>query len=314
VGLSRIHPGGVSVDRAFFPSVRGTILPLHWGERPVDWTVLQQFLEVLLGYPTLPYTVMLGLALLYWLTVIVGAADLDLFSSHVDGMLDGHPQLEADVGVDAHAELDAHADLDAPVEGDAGLDGHHDAEVDGHDHDADHGVGGHVSALGLLLQALHVGTVPITITASFLLLYGWMLSVGFVRWLGWSGPLLGTVALCLSFVGAVPLTSVTVRPFGTLFATKQGLRAKELVGQTCTVSTMRVDGKVGQAEWLSEGTSLLLQVRCDRLDNQLKKGSQALLVHYDEGRNAYIVEPMQITAKAATTAGAAARRKTSTET
>ena len=56
------------------------------------WEVLQAALAAV----NLPYTVFLGLILLYWLTVIIGALDLDLFN----------------------IDLDADADVDAP-----GLDG-----------------------------------------------------------------------------------------------------------------------------------------------------------------------------------------------
>ena len=51
----------------------------------------------------LPYTVFLGLILLYWLTVIVGALDLDLFN------------------VDLEADVDADVDVDAPGLGGVGL-------------------------------------------------------------------------------------------------------------------------------------------------------------------------------------------------
>ena len=60
------------------------------------WEVLQAALAAV----NLPYTVFLGLILLYWLTVIAGALDLDLFN------------------IDLDADLDADADVDAP-----GLDG-----------------------------------------------------------------------------------------------------------------------------------------------------------------------------------------------
>jgi hypothetical protein len=41
---------------------------------------MSEFLAALLAFPTIAYSVLLALALLYWLSVIIGALDLDLFS------------------------------------------------------------------------------------------------------------------------------------------------------------------------------------------------------------------------------------------
>lgn len=41
---------------------------------------MSEFLAALLAFPTIAYSVLLGLALLYWLSVIIGALDVDLFS------------------------------------------------------------------------------------------------------------------------------------------------------------------------------------------------------------------------------------------
>lgn len=43
---------------------------------------MSEFLAALLSFPTVIFTGFLGLALLYWLTVIVGALDVDLFGHH----------------------------------------------------------------------------------------------------------------------------------------------------------------------------------------------------------------------------------------
>ena len=48
---------------------------------------MSEFLAALQAFPTVVFTGLLGLSLLYWLTVIVGALDLDLFGGHGG---DGH--------------------------------------------------------------------------------------------------------------------------------------------------------------------------------------------------------------------------------
>lgn len=44
---------------------------------------MAEFYAALLAFPTIAYSVLLALALLYWLTVIIGALDVDLFSPEV---------------------------------------------------------------------------------------------------------------------------------------------------------------------------------------------------------------------------------------
>lgn len=50
--------------------------------------LLEQFLHVALSFPTVMFSVLLVLSLLYWLFVIVGAVDIDLFGS-ADGVAEG---------------------------------------------------------------------------------------------------------------------------------------------------------------------------------------------------------------------------------
>jgi hypothetical protein len=58
---------------------------------------MEDFLATVLSFPTVVYTTGLGLVLVYWLTVILGALDVDIFG--VDGDLD----LDVDVA-DGNAE------------------------------------------------------------------------------------------------------------------------------------------------------------------------------------------------------------------
>jgi hypothetical protein len=46
---------------------------------------MSEFLAALQAFPTVFFTGLLGLVLVYWLTVIVGALDIDLFGHHVGG-------------------------------------------------------------------------------------------------------------------------------------------------------------------------------------------------------------------------------------
>ena len=55
--------------------------------------------------------------------------------------------------------------------------------------------------------------------------------------------------------------------------------------------TGRVDARFGQAECADGGAGLLIEVRCD-VQNELQRGSQALIVSFDDEREAYVIEPV----------------------
>lgn len=206
-----------------------------------------ELLHIAMAWPSVVYTLLSGLALLYWVFVIIGALDIDF--------------LEFDVDVDL--------------------------EIDGAADGATEGLGG---ALGLL-TALRLRNAPITVTFSFLFLFAWAFSVLGVHYLAANGFAMGAAVLVGSFFASVPITAVLTRPMRPLFATQTGTTRAELTGRTCVVTTGRVDGGFGQAEISDRGDHLLVQVRCDEA-NELQRGQEALIIDYDEEREAYTVEPL----------------------
>src|SRR4051812_46032257 len=88
------------------------------------------FLAVILAFPSVIYTVLLGVVLVYWLFVFIGALHINALGEGMgDGALEGH----ADGAIDGH--------LDGALEGsghaDGALEGHADGAADGHDVDVD---------------------------------------------------------------------------------------------------------------------------------------------------------------------------------
>ena len=92
---------------------------------------MRELLEASISYVNFPFTVLLGLVLLYWITVIVGLLDLDLFDVDLD--------VDADVDVDVDVDVDAGADV--PGVGGAGI---------------------------ATLRFFHVGTVPVEVSEKLL--------------------------------------------------------------------------------------------------------------------------------------------------
>ena len=93
-------------------------------------------------------------------------------------------------------------------------------------------------------------------------------------------------------VGLLLLASLLTRPLGPLFVVHQGKSKQSFVGATCTVRTLHVDTKDGQAIIEDGGASLLVRVRCDDAA-ALKRGDQALVIGYHAAEDVYDVEPLR---------------------
>jgi membrane protein implicated in regulation of membrane protease activity len=246
---------------------------------------MAEFVDILTAYPTVVFTVLLGVALLYWLLVILGAVDIDALDPSglfhgVDGALDGALDGAADGAVEGAqgiVEGAIHGAADGAAEGAAGaLDG---AELH-------HEVG---EAAGLL-SALGLKGVPITIILSVTVAVAWLacgmtmdvlgrsapawLQAPPFRWVG--GTVVALAALALGLV----VSSVVLRPLRFAVRTEQGRSRRSLVGRVGIVTTQRVDEGFGQAEVHVDGDYVLVDVRSDE-PNELRKGSQVLLYDYD---------------------------------
>jgi hypothetical protein len=169
------------------------------------------FLHVILTFPTALFTILMGVVMLYWLMVIMGALHIDMFSGHqgdgagegaAEGAGEGAAEGAAHGGHDfgdaggGHDLGDAGGGHDV---GDAG--GGHDvgdgaAEAHGHDvgdghgHDAgDGGDGGdghdghdggdsdgirHGGGFAALLSALGLRSAPLTVVISLIVFYSWI--------------------------------------------------------------------------------------------------------------------------------------------
>jgi len=230
---------------------------------------MQEFLDTALSMPTLAFTAMIGITLLYWVSVMVGALDLEIFDP--GGALDG-----VDGAIDGMEGMAAGADVDVDV--DAGVDG-------------DASVGGLAGAL----HALRLRYAPLTVVFSFITLFGWLISFFASRYLDPLIPLPGIASGAIVMLGALlvamPLTSLITRPLAPLFKTISARQNKDLIGSVVTVKTGRVDQSFGQASLQDGQAELLLKVRCDDGD-QLSRGDQALIVGWDEASKTFDLEPM----------------------
>lgn len=227
---------------------------------------MNQLLDASAQFPTVIFSIGLGICLVYWLFVLLGALDIDMFG-------------------------DA-AGVKGGVEGLKGIKVDHDADVDG---------GGVWHSLGLATVP-----VTISISAiMFVCWLGSLLAMRYagpaIGNLG--GWLPGLILLGIIIVG-VPLAGVLVRPLGPVFDIKEGKSNRDYVGHTCTITTGNVDDGFGQATIEDGGTVLVIPVRCDRKD-ALHRGDKALVIDFDDARAAYLVEPTAEAMMASPTSGEA---------
>jgi len=232
---------------------------------------VNELLAASLEFPTVVFTIVLGIVLVYWLFVLLGALDIDLFGGDVDVDVSGAAKGIGDVltgGAKGGAEA-FHADAggDAHAGGDADADG-----------------GGVWHGLGL-------GDVPVTISVSLIVMTSWCASLLAMHYVAGGAGWQRLVVLVVAIIIALPIAALLVRPLAPVFAVQEGKTNADYVGHTCTISTGSVDDNFGQATVEDGGTVLVIQVRCGER-GKFARGDKALIIDFDQARQAYVVEPV----------------------
>ncbi len=242
---------------------------------------MEAFLTALFSFPTVCFTSLLALALLYWITVIVGALDIDFLSP--------------DTGADA--AIDASPDVVTDVGGDAGI--HHDADV--------HATGYTPNGIGNFIS---LGKVPITIIFTFFAFVGWLL--GMFSDMLLRGPIAGITGDLLYGFGLFPalvilsfiITGFLVRPFRGMFSLVTEHAGITLQGKMVRITSRTVSPTFGTAICDNAGAGILMRVIC-RDGVTLKRDEMAVVVEYDEAKQTYLVAPFSHTSMDAVDASVA---------
>jgi hypothetical protein len=204
------------------------------------------------------FTVLLLLTGLYWITVIIGVLDINLFD--IDLPDSG---LEADVDVDADADLDV-------------------------------GGGGMFRSI---LHFFYVGEVPTMILVSILILSLWTFSMLGNHYLNPGGSLLVAAPIFLvnliasAFV--MKLCAVPLRRLYTML-NKDYNAPGDVIGRICKVKTTRVaKEKMGQAEVPTKGAPIVLNV-LSQDNHEFKRGEEAVVVAKDSEKGTYTIAPVNL--------------------
>ena len=185
---------------------------------------MEQLLEVASQFPTVIYSTLLGVVVIYWLVGMLGLIDLD-FSG------------DADLDVD----LDIDSDVDVSVGGLTGL-------------FLTFGLTG--VPFTLVISIIILICWLISFYLQFYLLT-WLPD-------GWLYYLMGAISDLVVFFISLPITAVIIRPLKGMFKSVETATSHQLVGKEAVIATGTVSETFGQARLFNEGAEILVDVRCDQ--------------------------------------------------
>lgn len=213
---------------------------------------MSAFLEIILEFPTIVYSILLGVVFLYWIIAAVGLVDIDAF----------------DLDMDIDADMDVDSDVDVNAEGTEGL-------------------AGLLVTWGLTGVPLTV-VVSLLVMVSWLLTYfASYFSFGLLG-NNLMGYLIGAVVIMVSFAISIPVTAKVIVPLRPVFRKAYAVEniEKVLLGRAVKVRSSRVDENFGEAVFEEDGSPLILKVRSDK---PLKRGDIARIIEFRETDKTYLV-------------------------
>jgi len=257
---------------------------------------MAEVLALALSFPSVVYTVLLGVVLVYWAFVMVGVIHIGEGS---EGALDG---ALGDGGVGAAKgalEGATKGALEGAVKGslDGAAKGALEGQLSSGGDDFDLPDDAHASGLmAALLGALHLRSVPATVVLSLIITFSWLICVVAMQiatrlFPAFTGFWVWLPVLLLAPLLSLPLTSLAVRPLAKLLATRHAPSKSDFIGRTCVVRTGSVTERFGEATLEDGGAGLVIRVRIEG-PAKLSRGEQALIVDWDAERETFLVEPM----------------------
>ncbi|MGL4675772.1 MAG: hypothetical protein ACRCXK_13025, partial [Wohlfahrtiimonas sp.] len=151
------------------------------------------------------------------------------------------------------------------------------------------GDAGSLNALGGILLKFKLHEIPFTVVATFVSLFAWLTSYLIFRTIQmpmkeitllYYGVGLANV-LASGIVGLV-VTSIFFRPFNKwLSKLNKAVTHKDILGEVVVIRSSLVNAEKGEAIYEDGGAGMILQVRCLNENNQLTRGSEAIIIKYD---------------------------------
>lgn len=254
------------------------------------------FLSSLFAWASVPFTVALGVAVVFVLLQATGVLSLLAGGGDNDGDADGDADHDgsADHDVDHDADGGDHdVDHDADGDGDGdGDDADHDADNEA-DHAGQHGVGHQI------LADLGVGRAPMSILwQTFAASFGFAglaTNIFYAQRVGSLPTQALLFSLPIAFVFAYAVTRGVSRVVGKLISNpnQEATSRKQLVGQSGVVISSKVNDEFGEVR-LHDKTGHVLRIICRTRPSEkaILEGREVVIVEYDRERDQLFVAPL----------------------
>lgn len=210
---------------------------------------MNDFLLTIFSFPTVLYTFVLGVALLYWLCAALGLLELEVLDVNlpdVDGQLHAHAE---------HSFAETFAGILLRL----GLNG-----------------------VPVTIVITFIGVIGWLI--SYYLSYFELVLLGY----GWVRFVVGIPILIFSFYLAVLSTAQLIKPIRKFFEKTEQYVEKKILGQTAIVRSSKVDSTFGEANFDDGGAGLIVKVRAVG-DRQFVRGDRVVLLEYRAEQHVYNV-------------------------
>jgi hypothetical protein len=144
-------------------------------------------------------------------------------------------------------------------------------------------------------DGLGLGGVPVTVTASVLIVVAWFVGLtGTVFMDGLVTPIrlvFGIVVLIAALFAGLVIARLVAVPLRNLYVVGGEASRNDFVGRECVIRTGRVSDDFGQAEvTAADGSSAIIQVR-QTGEHELAHGGRALIFDYDIDGEFFWVAP-----------------------
>jgi len=221
-----------------------------------------EILEIAYSHANVIVTILFGLTITYWFSVILGALDLGFLDFDLD------PDFERDVSMDT--EFDANAEAEADT-----------GETD-------------VSGAAKLLWFFNIGKVPFMVFFSFWVIPTWFICIICSYYLSINTWIVGLPVLIGVLFLSLFIAKIFTQPLVKVFQNmeKAEVKNEDLIGRYCTAKFRLTDSKSNQMIVQEDGSEYILEGKT--MNNKIiERNAQGLIIDYDPKTNTYIVEPIE---------------------
>ncbi|MCC5944442.1 MAG: DUF1449 family protein [Bernardetiaceae bacterium] len=228
---------------------------------------MMDFILEAFEWANLPYTIMLLLSMVFWLSYIIGLLDMDF--------------LDFDVDADADIDLDVDLDTDLHIQKELALD----ADIDAG------GNGG--SGFSQVLSFFNFGVLPFMLVMSLAILLMWLFAMISNHFFTGGNLWISYALMPVFFIVAMLFTKYISNPLVPLFSKLSKEERPEFVGK---IGTMRIgarQGGIGQALVHIEGQGEFSLTVRPAHEERIESNEKVLILAYNADKKIYLVEPYQ---------------------